>query len=410
LGKSIFKVNSDKNSNLISFGHNPVGQLGNGLSNKEFNAPQYIEYSFGEVADIVAGEGHSLALTKEGKVWTWGSNSNGQLGIGSDVLYKLTPTELEYLPKIKKISASNKHSIALDENGHVWTWGNNFSGQLGNGSHVNSNKPVMLDDLSGVSSVVAGYRFSLVIKNDGKVWAFGASCGQNQNPEFKDFLKKLSSGLVSLDDTYFSASTKDLEVKDEEQWDDCLGEDFVNIKSTVPVEVVGLDNVSELSAGYGHILALKKNGDLFAWGCNKYGQVGVGIFGNSEKNSRPQFIMSDVAQISAGFRHSLVLKKNGSLWAWGHNISVELGVNGGVSYETPVEVPVMKDATFVRAGKDYSLALKKDGSVWIWGQHIYRDRENLFMHLQDDPVKLQQLSSVTKFSPGAVHLLVLLNK
>ena len=133
--------------------------------------------------ELASGGEHSLALRiTDGKVWAWGDNDNGQLGIGNtDDQY--TPQEVIFQfqqgEKIVQIAAGGHHSLSLDDAGHVWSWGLNDEGQLGIESTNNESTPVQVKDSSGYSIleniiyIAAGAKHSLAVTEDGNVWAWG---------------------------------------------------------------------------------------------------------------------------------------------------------------------------------------------------------------------------------------------
>jgi len=144
-----------------------------------------------------------------------------------------------------------------------------------------------------------------------------------------------------------------------------------------------MDNVAAASAGSSHSLAVKTDGTLWAWGENIFGQLGDGrvtvlIEAEDENDdylvdndrSRPVRIMNDVAAVSAGGSHSLAVKTDGSLWAWGWNAFGQLGNGAAGDRSKPVKI-INEGVTAVSAGGSHSLALKEDGSLWAWGSNDY---------------------------------------
>ena len=130
---------------------------------------------------VAAGTAHTIALKKDGTVWTWGYNANGELGDGTSVT-KYYPVQVVtgeqksstgYLENIIQIAAGSNHNLALAKDGNVWTWGYNASGQLGNGTGATSLLPVKVKGLTDIVSVAAGYSNSFAIRKDGTVWSWG---------------------------------------------------------------------------------------------------------------------------------------------------------------------------------------------------------------------------------------------
>ncbi len=164
-----------------------------------------------------------------------------------------------------------------------------------------------------------------------------------------------------------------------------------------------------ISAGDSHSLALSTNGELWSWGSNYYGELGDGKSGSFTNQERPKWIGSDYAKIDAGSEHSLALKKNGTLWAWGRNNFGQLGDGTFVDKNTPVLIG--SDFMVIDAGGGglwsteygHSLALKTDGTLWAWGSnHFGQLGDGTFVD-RNTPVQIG--SDYAAISAGAIHSL-----
>jgi alpha-tubulin suppressor-like RCC1 family protein len=296
---------------------------------------------------------HSASINADGSVSTWGNNAYGQLGYSTFGSFGPTPATVPTTANTVGIaSGSGDHTLTVQANGTVWAWGANFTGQLGNGNTTNSTAPVetsaptgQTGPLSNVSAVAAETETSLALKWDGTVWAWGAA--------------DLGNG---------GANT-----------------------SNLPVQVIGpggtgvLTGILSIAGGAGYALALRNDGTVWGWGDDSDGQLGDGrsgagvsaLFPIQVKGSGGSGFLSNVTAIAAGGSHSLAVKSDGTVWAWGYNHDGELG-NGAKLPATDVSTPVqvlgvgggrttLTGIAAVAAGYFTSYALGWNGSVYAWG-------------------------------------------
>ena len=127
------------------------------------------------VPQISAGESFTVALKEDGTVWTWGSNGFGLLGIGTDSRHG-GPVRVSGLADVTAVAAGDYHIVALKDDGTVWAWGNREFGQLGDGTADNwRNAPVQVLGLADMTAVAAGGGHTVALKEDGTVWAWGGT-------------------------------------------------------------------------------------------------------------------------------------------------------------------------------------------------------------------------------------------
>lgn len=321
------------------WGANTYGQLGNG-STEASHTPRRVETLSGVVA-VAAGANHSLALKEDGTVWAWGRNNQGQLGNNSNINSSVplqVGTDGNYLTQVTAIAAGVGHSAALKEDGTVWCWGANLSGQLGEGTTTPSRIPVQValtlgstTYLQDVKSIAAGGYHTLAAKGDGTVWSWGAN-GSGQ----------LGNGTTT--------------------------------SSSLPVQVV-VSGIKLVAAGTNHSLALASNGGVWSWGANSSGQLGDGT--TSAKNTAVAVaLLNEVAAVAAGGDHSLALRSDASAWAWGLNNKGQLGDGTTSNRHARVQVKgpgggvtVLSDVTTICGGYWHTLALLSGGNVWAWGDN-----------------------------------------
>ncbi len=318
-------VYAKRDGTLWAWGNNGDGQLGDGTTTSR-STPVKIT-GMTNVKSVAAGYDHTAVLTTDGKVFTWGNNSNGQLGDGSTT-GRTAPVQVTGadISNIGAIAAGYKYTIALRNDGTVWTWGYNNKGQLGNNTQTDSHVPLQVAALAGsvMTAIAAGYDHVLAVRNDRAVLAWGNN----------------SSGQIGNDTT---------------------------TDSPVPVRVSNLSTVSDVAAGNLYSLALLTDGSVRAWGHNALGELGDGTTTN--RSTPVQVInLAAAAGIAAGYDHAVARLKDGTVWTWGDNSNGQLGDNSTTGRTNPLQVPALSGSVAVAAGQDDTLALLKNGDAfWSWG-------------------------------------------
>lgn len=298
------------NSTVRAWGYNGYGQLGDNTTDTK-TVPVKVSNISGVTA-VAAGGYHSLAL-KSDKVWAWGLNSSGQLG-NSSTTNSSVPVEVTALSSITQIAAGGSHSVALQSGGAVWTWGANGYGQLGDGTTTNSATPVQVkkengDPLGNVTMIAAGGAFTVAVDGSNNVWVWGYN----------------GYGQLGLNPASKTSSNVAVQV--------------TNITTTIA------GTIMEISAGADHVLALKSDKTVWAWGLNRYGQLGDG---STTDRFTPAVVtaltvdsslkVDGVNQIVASGLHSLARKNDGKLVTWGYNANGQLGDGSTTNRSTPVAV------------------------------------------------------------------------
>ncbi len=326
-GGNYYSLVLSNDGTVRAWGSNVSGQLGDS-SIENRNVPVLVKGLTGVIA--IAAEGnHSMALKSDSTVWGWGLNFYGQIGDSSTV-NRTIPVKVVGLTGVIAIAAGEAHSLALKKDGTVWAWGWDYYGQLGNGTGT-SIAPVKIDSLSGVIAIAAGAYHSLALKNNGTLWSWGNNI----------------SGELGIEN---------------------------NSTSSVPQQVSGLSNVTSVSGSSANSFALKNDGTVWVWGSNTYNQLG----NNTEAMSthpRQVIGLTNVKRITGGFQHTLALKNDGTVWTWGNNSSGQLG-NGVIDsnnvYEhRPTQVQGLTGVVELTGGGTHTLAVKNDGTVWAWGYNLH---------------------------------------
>lgn len=159
------------NHTLWRWGYNAVGELGDGTTDPRIDPTQTPAIS--DVAAVASRYGHTVARKTDGTVWAWGYNTKGQVGDGTSGASRLSPIQVPDLANAIGVAAGQYHTAAVKADGSVWTWGSNTMGELGNGTQTESHVPVRVSGLSNAVAVAAGDRFTVALASDGFLWAWG---------------------------------------------------------------------------------------------------------------------------------------------------------------------------------------------------------------------------------------------
>ncbi|MCX6378835.1 MAG: Ig-like domain repeat protein [Armatimonadetes bacterium] len=307
------------------------------------------------------------AQAQVGKVWAWGDNYYGQLGDGTNTS-KSSPAQVPGLSGVLQLVGGGGFSLVLKLDGTVWAWGDNYYGQLGDGTNTSRSTPVRVSGLTNVVQVAVSAAHSLAIKSDGTVWAWGDN----------------TSGEVG---------------------DGTGGDGTDNFNRNTPVQISGLTGAVQVAGGWGHSLALKSNGTVWAWGANSNGQLGDGTTTNRNvpvqvSNSH----LTGVVQIAGGGIHSLALTSDGLVLAWGDNTYGQIGDGTFGERHTPTYV---SGYTYLQiaGGGGHSLALKSDGSMWTWGRNDSGQLGDGSNRNKSGPLQVAGLTGVVHLAGGGVHSL-----
>jgi alpha-tubulin suppressor-like RCC1 family protein len=322
------------NGTVIAWGENHYGELGDGTHLLR-TTPVPVKGLSGVIA-ISAGEGFSEALLSNGTVMAWGHNALGQVGDGTTV-DKAEPTLVGGVSEATAISAGRERSLARLKNGTVAIWGSNNKGELGINTRVGpqtcghtacATTAVIIPGLSNVIGVSAGYSHSMALLSNGTAMAWGGDSYGELGAEGKE-----------------------------------LGSGQNQARSYVPIPVRVLANAVALSAANKFSTALLNNGTVMTWGRNTEGELGNGTIGEGTSTSIPAVVpgLSEVTRLSAGggFNdrgHVLALKKNGTVVAWGDNGYGELGNGTTTTSDVPVAVSGLTGVKGISAGKWQSMA------------------------------------------------------
>ena len=339
---------------LESWGDNTDGQLDNGQLGNTSDVPGMAQLDPGvQLTQVSAGCDHAVALTASGQVLAWGADDQGQLGVDAQSPSPIThPVTVPIPATVTSIRSSCSFSMALDTSGHVWTWGSNSVGQLGTGSQapfVVTPTEVSLPTGTTVKAISAGEAFGVALNASGKLFAWGIDNrgqlgdGGHRTGSTVPVRVHLPSGMtvtfVASGSEHSLALTSTGRVL---AWGDNdfgqLGDGTTTERDT-PVRITmpsSVKKVTKLIGGGVFSLALTSTGRLLSWGSNVFGELGDGTFTDHRQPVRVHLGTTTVTSAVAGGLHVLARTSNGGILAWGENDFGQLGNNSTTNSNVPI--------------------------------------------------------------------------
>ncbi|XP_056902787.1 probable E3 ubiquitin-protein ligase HERC4 [Takifugu flavidus] len=304
----------------------------------------------------------------------WGNASYGQLGLGGiDEEIVIEPRKCEFFhgKKVCDVGCGLKHTVFLLDDGTVYTCGCNDLGQLGHEKPRKKPEHVVALDAQIIVAVSGGESHTLALNDKGQIFSWGLG----------------SDGQLGLNN-----------------FEECVRVPR-NIKCLSDVQI------AQVACGYRHSHALSKGGQVFSWGQNQFGQLGLGMHGSSI--STPQLIQSlqgiPFAQLSAGGAHSFAITLSGAVFGWGRNKFGQLGLNDTNDRWFPALLKSLRSqrVIYVSCGEDHTAALTKEGGVFTFGAGGYGQLGHNSTNHEINPRKVFELMGniVTQISCGRQHTL-----
>jgi trimeric autotransporter adhesin len=331
-----------KNDNTIwAWGLNSYGGLGDSTQISK-NIPTQIgkEHNW-KIA--VAGNNNVGAIKNDGTLWVWGYEIYPEENSNIFVNILRTPKQIGADNDWVAISVLNNF-FGIKKNGTLWAWGDNQYGQLGDGTKTRRNKPTQIGTDNDWHSVFAGFFYTIAIKKNGSLWVWG----------LKSLVRTLSGNRTPI------------------------------IEVFQPIQIGTTNDWQTVSCDSSNFAGIKRNGTLWTWGNNSFGQLGDGTF-ISKKEPIQVGTDDNWQSVSCGIwgNHVLATKKNGTLWAWGNSEFGQLGNESLTRSNVPLRIGSDFDWQSVSAGGSYSIAIKKNNTVWSWGKGDYG---NLGIGIVQNPI------------------------
>ena len=316
-----------------------------------------------EIIQVAAGKKHYLALDKNGDVWSWGQNNYYQLGNTNENSI-IIPNKIEALKNIKRIACGDYNSFAIGSFGEIYAFGLNENGECGVGVYTNRISVTKAKNVSDIIEVKAGEKHTILLKSTGEVFVSGS----NLNEELGLDIRKIN--------------------------------EFTKLES--------INRVVMIAAGSMQNMALKTDGSVYTWGTNKKSNL------------------SEIRYISGGKGYNLAINKAGEVFGYGQNATGEFGNSTNTSSNEYIKIETIKDVLGISAGDKHSVIVKQDGTVWATGDYTHGDesiksktRGNIWTQVGDDgeglketqiTLKVGQTIDLTKYLEHEFNLIYLENK
>ena len=311
---------------------------------------------------MACGQNHTITLSDDGTAYSFGRNEEGALGLGHNNDVSI-PTPIPNLPKINMVSCGWDFTVCVDYEGFIWSFGGNTSGQLGTGNTTNFNVPQKLLNIPPVLSVSCGLHHTLIITDDDSLW----SCGSNDKGQ------------------------------------------LCHCKGGSKPQKTSFSNISKISAGHSHSLFQNNKGEIFACGNNKDGQCGLGHFNVARTPSLIPDVSSNIIQFICGSHHNLFLDSEGNVFSFGNNEYGQLGLGHNTNqnvFNKISNIPPIKIISCVRSS---SYLIDFEGNLWSFGNNDFCQlghgiRTHLNMNI---PKMINTLKNIQQISCGSCghHLL-----
>jgi alpha-tubulin suppressor-like RCC1 family protein len=312
--------------------------------------------------DIEHNESGTLgcAVRKEGTLWCWGHFN--QTHYPGQSVWLPGFAQVHISAEIVDVSIGKDTICALDRSGAVWCWGDNHLGLVGDGTRDFRETPVPVGNLGRAIQITVGNAQSCVLLEDQSVWCWGPA-----------------------------------------------EQDGSQLYVTEPTKKYGLENVMHLSFGRAHGCAIQTGGRILCWGSNDRGQVGLD--GEVEYLSpfEPPYELPQPVKamdVHCGNSHTCAVQDNGTVWCWGANYSLQLGLPVSTDgTHIPGQVATLVDIERVYAGNFNTCASNHDGDLFCWGDNSYGQigRSPYEQVWYDIPVRYDHLSNIRSLSIQGAH-------
>lgn len=307
---------------------------------------------------IAAGTRHSCMLSGDGRALCWGNNESGQLGDGTFDA-RITPAAVTGDFTFTQVASGQSHTCAISRDGDALCWGANASGQLGDGTSTPRSAPVPVSGRANFRAVRTGRTHTCGLTTSGGVRCWGGN-GRGQ-----------------------------------------LGDGSRASRST-PVAVALSGAAGALSAGTAHTCALLRTGEAVCWGQNDGGQLGDGTT-SDRATPTPVNTTARFVSIAAGRAHTCAVSTDGDLYCWGQGNYGQLGIPGATTLTNPQKVESGTAFSVVSSGSDHTCARARDGRGLCWGRNAQGQLGDGTTTDRDRPTAIRGPGSFSVLSAYGAH-------
>ena len=314
----------------------------------------------------------TVCVSTEGNVFSFGRNEKLKEPI-------FPPKQISSLESIKSVCTGYGHIVCLDNDGNVFTLGNNPFRQLGIGEDEST--PLFTDqpqkvNLPSIQQISCNGMFTTCLSQNGDVYTFG-------------------------NNTYGQ-----------------IGSEGDEIACGIPFHIVSLEDINFVECGYNFILCKSNNGDVYGWGCNEYGQLGLGDFDNRRVPTKCEYWPKDIVDIKCGGAHTIVLVQSQEVYSCGDNDSAQLGRYVEPEYifksddyleytsSSLQKIPLLSEIIRIETGDNHSMCIDTNNDIYVFGSNYegelgLGDTDNRY-----EPIKHPSLSNIIDVSSGGNHSFV----
>lgn len=392
-----------------------VGYLSNGeykiaVENANYSGSKYITVADKAKRVVITVErkgpklaiydGTSTVITEDGSLYMWGENYYGQVGDGTK---KDRNTPIKILENVASVSIEDQTVRALTIDGELYMWGNNKHGQIGDGTTENRNTPIkVLENVASVSMDNIDTVRALTI--DGKLYMWGNNCyGQIGDGTTEDknipyqVLENETVVSVSMNAVFNTgAITKDGKLY---MWGDWYKQ---TENGSIPQQILKDETVVDISMDGATAKAITKDGKLYMWGWNEFGQLGDGTTESRYTDPKQVLEIDNVASIIECSNDETIgaITKDGKLYIWGRNQRGQVGDGTTINRSVPFQVLKNEIVVFATINLDTVSALTKDGKLYLWGANGYGQVGDGTRENRKTPYQVFKNETIVSFETG----------